>query len=225
MKGDIGYNCLPSGPCPGTRPIGSPISSKVYKKNIKPFKNFEKALQDIISTSLFTYEYKKNHSKKSRMGIISEELPKHLQIKDLDSGLRRNDKLSRNDGAKGKSSAKKKPSMPDWPSVYGTFWASIKTLFLQFKSFKEIVLAELKEIKEQFTSTLTVIERNKKTLTSFNKQIQKTTKDSQINQEKNNKQKKELAKIKSFLEKAKVELEANRRELHQIRNIVQKGVK
>ena len=168
VKGTIKYDCGNSCKTVSTAPTFNsstyafnPISSKAYKKNIKPFKNFEKALDDIINTPLFTYEYKKDHPKKSRMGIISEELPKYLQIKELDSGLRRNDKLSRNDGTK-------KPSMPDWPSVYGTFWASIKTLFLQFKSFKEIVLAKLKEIKEQFTSTLTVIERNKKTLTSFN---------------------------------------------------------
>ena len=233
VKGDIGYNCHPS-PCVSLPPIPS---SKVYKKNIKPFKNFKKALKDIVDTPLFTYEYKKDRPKKSRMGIISEELPKHLQIKDLDSGLRRNDKtsrnddesgndkLSRNDGAKGKSSAKKKPSMPDWPSVYGTFWASIKTLFLQFKSFKETVLAELKEIKEQFISTLKIIKENKTTLTSFNKQIQKTMRVSQINKKENSWQKKELVQINDLLKKAKVELEANRRELHQIRNIVQKGVK
>ena len=93
-------SCIP--PPPPPPPI---LSSQVYKKNIKPFKSYEKSLQNILSTPLFTYQYKEDHPKKDRMGVISEELPEILQIKD-----------------------KGAPSIPDWPTVYGTLWAGIKAL-------------------------------------------------------------------------------------------------
>ena len=82
-------------------------SSRVLKKNIQPDRNFDKVLEDILKTPLFTYEYKdkQNHPEKSRMGIIAEELPPHLRLKD-----------------------KKGLAYPDWPSIYGTFWAGIKAL-------------------------------------------------------------------------------------------------
>lgn len=105
-------------------------SSRVYKKNIKEFKDFEKSLQDILSTPLFTYQYKKNHPKKSRMGVISEELPESLQIKV--------------EGA---------PSHPDWPSIYGTLWAGIKALVQQFANFKI-------EISKKMTKEKTVISQD-----------------------------------------------------------------
>ena len=219
VKGNIEYNCHPS-PCVSLPPIPS---SKVYKKNIKPFKNFEKALDDIINTPLFTYEYKKDHPKKSRMGIISEELPEHLQIKDLDSGLRRNDKSSRNDGAKGKSSVKKKPSMPDWPSIYGTFWASIKALFIKFTDFKKTVLNELKIIKEQFTETVKEVEGNKIVIGSLNKQISSTVQISNINKEESDKRNKELKEVKALLKKTKEELKINKQVLKEIKDMIQKN--
>ena len=57
-------------------------SSRTLKKNIRPYRNFDKALEDILKTPLFTYEYKKDHPEKSRMGIIAEELPRQLRLKD-----------------------------------------------------------------------------------------------------------------------------------------------
>ena len=89
-------------------------SSRVLKKNIQPYKSFDKALEEILKTPLFTYEYKKDHPEKSRMGIIAEELPKHLRFKD-------NSNLPH----------------PDWPSIYGTFWASIKALSSHFENLKQ----------------------------------------------------------------------------------------
>ncbi len=110
----------PSGHSHGTS------SSRVYKKNIKKFKNFERAYKDIKKTPLFTYEYKEDHPNKSRMGFISEELPNYLQI--IDKG---------------------QPSMPDMPSIYGTFWASIKALIIKFEGFKENTLSALKKVTEE----------------------------------------------------------------------------
>ena len=107
-------------------------SSRVYKKNIKAFKDFEKSLQDILSTPLFTYQYKENHPEKSRMGVISEELPANLQIK-----------------------LKGAPSHPDWPSIYGTLWAGIKALTQRLADLKTEVLKKMAEerrlISQDFT--------------------------------------------------------------------------
>ena len=87
-------------------------SSRVYKQNITPFEDYESSLGVIMDTPLFNYQYKKNYIfydtevGHTRMGVISEELPVGLQIKE-----------------------KGKPSVPDWVSVYGTLWAGIKALF------------------------------------------------------------------------------------------------
>ena len=117
-------------------------SSKTLKKKIKPFKDFKKAMDDILKTPLFTYQYKDKDSypKKKRMGVIAEELPKHLQLKD-----------------------KNQPPQPDWPSIYGTFWGAIKALyeisqdknkeraemFNEIKSLKK----EIKELKTRLNKT------------------------------------------------------------------------
>ena len=57
-------------------------SSRVYKKNIQPFKDFEKALNHILTVPLFTYQFKAkgNHPRKTRMGLIAEDLPESLQL-------------------------------------------------------------------------------------------------------------------------------------------------
>ena len=104
-------------------------SSRFLKKNIKPFKDFKKALEDIINTPLFTYQYKNkyDHPDKTRMGIISEELPKHLQI--ISQG---------------------QLSHPDWPSIYGSFWAAIKALYGMLTSLKNDVLSKIKSLKSRF---------------------------------------------------------------------------
>ena len=99
-----------------------PASSRIYKKNIKPFNNFGEALQDIVATPLFTYEYKKDHPEKSRRGVISEELPRHLQIQ-----------------------SKEAPVVPDWPSIYGTLWAGIKALHKLFVDFRKDILSKFTE--------------------------------------------------------------------------------
>ncbi len=116
---------------------GSPIpgpSSRTVKKNIKPFNSFQKALEDILKTPLFTYEYKKDHPEKSRMGIIAEDLPERLKIKS-------------------------KPPAPDWPTIYGTLWAGLKALYKElsdlktsFLNFKKSAEQSLKSLRGDLSS-------------------------------------------------------------------------
>ena len=119
-------------------------SSRTLKKNIKPFTDFQKALKDIITTPLFTFNMKKDNPEKSRMGIISEELPEHLQIKE-----------------------KGKVSTPDWISIYGTFWASIKWLWEDSLNQDQ----EIKELKKELAEARKLIKKNKQELTEIRKQI------------------------------------------------------
>ena len=219
IRGNIEHQCHP-GPCiPVTMNIGSkksimyafnPTSSKEYKKNIKTFKNYEKALEDIINTPLFTYEYKKDRPEKSRMGIISEELPTHLQLEEVDPRLRGDDNP-------------KKVSMPDWPSVYGTFWAGIKALFIQFKSFKEKILVELSKIKEIGVEVLKIADGNKNTLDRLNPQIKNTTQMTKRNTEENTQQKKQFVQIKTKLETTKKKLQTIKQKLQKLRDSVAMG--
>ena len=153
-----------------------PASSKVYKKNLTPFLDFNKALTDITTTPLFTYEYKKDHPNHQRMGIIAEDLPPHLQIKD-----------------------QYEPVKPDWVSIYGTFWASIKALFnkvtnltksiLRLNSITSSLKVNLYEVKEKLgdlhgvKGRLEVLEKETQFLRKQNKELKKKIKsqDKKIN--------------------------------------------
>ena len=153
---------------------GTWLSSRVYKKNIVPYEDLEKSLQHIINTPLFTYQYKEDLPNKTRMGIISEELPSFLQLRRsfvTPSGggavLSHNHKgkphihavegkkHSSDDSQKVKSKTKIRlkskvaPSQPDWVSIYGTLWAGIKALFQKFKAFQENTIQEISHIKKQ----------------------------------------------------------------------------
>ena len=144
-------------------------SSRVYKKNITPFLDFNKALTDITTTPLFTYEYKKDHPEHQRMGIIAEDLPPHLQIKD-----------------------QYEPVKPDWVSIYGTFWASIKALFnkvtnltksiLKLNSITSSLKVNLYEVKEKLEDLhgvkdrLEVLEKETQFLRKQNKELKKQNK-------------------------------------------------
>ena len=61
------------------------------------------------------------------MGVIAEELPELLQLK-------------------------KDPPFPDWPSIYGSFWASIKALHERLEALREKSLSSLHFLKTQFIS-------------------------------------------------------------------------
>ena len=144
-------------------------SSKVYKKNITPFFNFDKALTDITTTPLFNYEYKEDHPEHQRMGIIAEDLPPHLQIKD-----------------------QYEPVKPDWVSIYGTLWAGIKALFnkvtnltkaiLKLNSITSSLKVNLYEVKEKLENLqgvkdrLDVLEKETQFLRKQNKELKKKIK-------------------------------------------------
>ncbi len=114
-------------------------SSRALKKNIVPVKNFKKYLQSILETPLFTYQYKELnlHPDKVRMGVISEELPKYLQIKQ-----------------------KGRLSRPDWPSIYGVFAASIKWIYESTMTLEKTMLTKLNE----FMNSLDQLERGYKNM-------------------------------------------------------------
>ncbi len=99
-------------------------SSRFLKKNIRPVTQFRKYLDDLLKTSLFTYQYKssRNQPNKTRMGVISEELPQNLKIQ-MTEGL----------------------PHPDWPTVYGSFWASLKALHGIKKELEEQFLLKYQD--------------------------------------------------------------------------------
>ena len=130
IEGDIGteiFTIDSKQVCLEGRPCSSSSSSRVLKKNIQPYQSFDRALQDTLKTPLFTYEYKKDHPEKSRMGIIAEELPPHLRLKD-----------------------KKGLAYPDWPSIYGTFWAGIKALHEMIVNLKQDIFLKQKALDSRW---------------------------------------------------------------------------
>ena len=138
-------------------------SSKIYKKHIKSYVDYEKSLQDILKTPLFKYKRIDEHSEKFRIGIIAENLPVHLQLQE-------------------------KPLKPDWPSIYGTLWGGIKALTNRFIKMKQEFFLEIENIKGQLvgtnrmllktqrklTETETRLEEAFKKLTQMEKQLKKT---------------------------------------------------
>ncbi len=134
----------------------APASSRTFKNTITPFKNYQYSLSVINNTPLFTYFYNKDHPKHKRMGIISEDLPKHLQIKN-----------------------KGKPPKPDWVSIYGTLWAGIKALsnkFNNLNTFKEYVVKTLNTIFSnihKLKATILDIGKRLEVLEKENKELKK----------------------------------------------------
>ena len=181
---------------------GTP-SSRVYKKNIKVFENFGKAYEDIKKTPLFMYEYKEDHPNKQRVGFISEELPEHLQIRDKGS-----------------------PSMPDMPSIYGTFWAAIKFLIIKFEDFTKNTLSGMKKIKEEVKNikkdmsieVVTIKMIMKKQINEMKAELLQRIADTEKNF---SQQKMELKQVKEKLKEnqkelqdTKVQLQKNQKELN-----------
>ena len=153
-------------------------SSRTLKKNIKPFKDFKRALEDLLKTPLFTYEYKHrlDHPEKSRMGIISEELPEHLQLK-----------------------RKGHLSHPDWPSIYGSFWAGIKALYEMLGDFKKNVLSKIESLKSRLEGVKKSQERSVEELIQVQSELVTT--------------KTELSATKGELQEQKVKFDRTYKEL------------
>ena len=191
-------------PCCPPPKAPSKTSSRVYKKNIKLYKDFEKSLEDIVNTPLFTYQFKEERPGKNRMGVISEELPKDLQI--LSKGA---------------------PSTPDWVSIYGTLWAGIKALFLQWEDFKKqnaghrermtqeltkYFTKQLDRLNKELTVQITALEKN---LPNREKKLLRLT-------QKTDQTAQRLAQMKKQLEEVVIPLRENhRRELKSLRKELQ----
>lgn len=122
----------------------TPPSSRVLKKEILPFEDYEARLKDIIETPLYTYSYKKNFPQKSRMGIISEDLPEHFQL--ILEG---------------------QPPFPDWPSIYGSFWASIKALYKRLVEMK----SKFEELKSKFEQNYSRFKKLQENFSAFKDKI------------------------------------------------------
>ena len=166
-------------------------SSRTLKKSISRFFEFEKSLQDILNTPLFNYSYKEKalHPKKQRMGLIAEELPKHLQLP-----------------------GENYPH-PDWPSIYGTLWAGIKALNLKVQRLKKVFDNLKTEMEEKLSSlssdnknSLKKLESQNKALALQIKEMREHFKDSLSKQKQEIKnQQDQISALSSQLEKLKQE--------------------
>ena len=162
-------------------------SSKVYKKNIRPFEDFEKSLEDILKTPLWTYQFKDkgDHPDKKRIGLIAEELPKSLQLKE-------------------------DPIAPDWPSVYGTLWAGIKALHKKIKGFVSTlsqISLELKKLKKEFKK------QSAETKNRLTNQITKTQKQFKETNKRIKETNKELESANKQVEEANKQIEETNKKL------------
>lgn len=177
-------------------------SSRTLKKNIIVFENYEESLQDILRTPLYNYRYKnkKDFPEKVRRGIISEELPDHLQLKP-----------GRNKGV---------PSQPDWPSIYGTFWASIKALYNHILQLEEVLSEYRAQIEPYQQSFLDLIFRVQEDLVGLDEeisiQIKDLTRPSEVFQQTVNQFKKDR-------EQLLMEISREREEIKEIQKQLQKA--
>ncbi len=158
-------------------PGAFPPSSKTLKKEIKSFTNYRSSLKDIIDTPLYTYQYKESTHlhQKERMGIISEELPHHLQI-----------------------NVKGEVSKPDWVSIYGTLWASIKALVIQIKDVRNTFFEFKQHSFEKFQlifNDITKLKNKIKDLFDFKSETKEILK-AQMEENKNLKEELNLIKQK-----------------------------
>ena len=191
LKGEIGTDSL----LLNGKPISSgPPSSRVLKKNIELFTDYDKALEDILNTPLFTYEYKHalQHPDKSRMGIISEELPDHLQLQ-----------------------REGKPSFPDWPSIYGSFWASIKALYKKLIDFKEELFTKIQSLHSHLSHLKKNQEESLEKLQGIESELTATKEELLTTQ-------KELAEQRTRFSQAHKELEQTKDEIEETKKDLQK---
>ena len=112
------------------------LSSKKLKKDIKEFKENDKALEKIVKIKLFSYKFKdkKVYTDKKRMGVISEELPEKFQVL-MEGEL----------------------SKPDWPSLTGYIISSIKALYGKVRDMSE----KIEDLYKQIKDLKEVVEKNK----------------------------------------------------------------
>ena len=159
-------------------------SSKLLKKSIQPFDNYESSLRDIMETPLSTYQYKKYFPNHTRRGFIAEDLPAHLILPPEKDG----------DLVK-----------PDWSSIWGTFWASLKALAFKFEDLK----ADISKKWEEFSQSLSDLKNNfldlKKEFSELKKSFATKEELSDLKKE-NAELKRELANIKQEITEVKNQL-------------------
>ena len=154
-------------------------SSRKLKKNIQRVEDLSPYLEDLLEIPLFTYQYKSkdDYPEKVRMGVISEELAPHLQIK------------------KGKFLP-----FPDWPTIYGTLWASIKELHRRLELFKAQALLklqtfanEVREFKEQEAFVFQNWTQVQEELLDMSQRLKEVNKEIEVVE-------KEIVEVKRFLQ-------------------------
>ena len=116
------------------------ISNTKLKKTTKTRKkalslsSYKEHLKDLIKTPLYIYRYidirENNFPRKIRMGVISKDSLNDLQLKRKD-----------------------KYFFPNWPSIYGTFWPSSKTLYKKIVQIKKL----FKQLQSDFQNILSQI--------------------------------------------------------------------
>ena len=193
----------PSFPACVNRCVPCVPSSRTLKRNIKPFQDYEKSLENILNTPVFTWKYKKDKgdlSEKIRRGVISEELPKDLQILEKD-----------------------KPSTPDWPSIYGTLWAGIKALAKQLQNFTEKTTVNLSELsrdfKKQFSESLSSFKGEMDgPITQVKKQLTKLGEKSQRQKQQVSQNNEDLEDLKKQFQKTNLILKKSEEELKDLLN-------
>ena len=151
------------------------MSSKKLKKNIKEFKADDQILEELVKIKLFNYKFKdkKIHTDKKRMGVISEELPKNLQVVQ-----------------------KEEFSKPDWPTLTGYIISSIKMLHKKITILYEKVsniYQKIQSLKEFISKDKSLGDKKYKELKiSIKKKIKEMEERIQVLEEEN----KELKKFK-----------------------------
>ena len=103
------------------------MSSKKIKKDFKEFKDDELALKEMAQIKLFHYKFKDKdlYTDKKRMGVLSEELPEKLQVKQ-----------------------KGELSKPDWPTLWGYLISSIKALYKKVQGITKILESNTDRIEK-----------------------------------------------------------------------------
>ena len=126
------------------------VSSRVFKRNIVPYNDYNKALQDILSTPLFNYQYKNNHPDKTRMGVIAEDLPEFFKLKPKGEAV-----------------------MPDIPTITGSLLGGVKALYQQLQSLKKEVFKAIGKLRDTLKQALSTIERLKSNLAQTQARLSK----------------------------------------------------
>ena len=159
-------------------------SSKTLKKNIMPWTDYEMALKDIMEMPLSIYQYKDSHPDHTRRGFIAEDLPEHMQLPtEEDSDLVK----------------------PDWATIWGSFWASLKTLAIKFGALKEEVSNKFAELAGHLSDLKNNLADLTKNFSLFQEEMEKTTSDLKAENEELKRElaetKQEVADIKAMLKK------------------------